>query len=188
MYEKGKINLNKFCFSIVFLSRTHTLTPPVYTVTAQKAIDLSKHAYGQLYYLNYPQTLPYEVDFTQHLIAPVGTNILLELHGVGFSKDGCQHGGSIEISDNYADSNGTTWWELCDIADISNLFFKEIGRKKAATDGGRKLVANEALAYAGSPIQIRSYLNTIQVRQKIKGLLGAKLNATVFIQPGKFDF
>uniref|UniRef100_A0A182KC98 C-type lectin domain-containing protein n=1 Tax=Anopheles christyi TaxID=43041 RepID=A0A182KC98_9DIPT len=59
-------------------------------------ITLSNKTTGMLYSLNYPETMPYDVDYTQHLIAPLGEVILLELYGVGFSQHGCHQTGFIE--------------------------------------------------------------------------------------------
>lgn len=163
----------------------------VNSIIAQKSIDLTSNNYGQLVHINYPQALPVDVDFTQHLIAPIGTNILLELHGVSFSKEGCNFGSSIEVTDNYADNNGT-WWELCDVNDTGMPLFKEFNNKfssqvsvqqqEVTTRKITKIDTN--FAYA-TPIFIRSYLNTLHIRQKVKGLIGAKLNATIYIQRGK---
>lgn len=157
------------------------------SVTAQKSIDLTSNKHGQLLYLNYPQALPLDVDFTQHLIAPIGTNVLIELHGVSFSKEGCRFGSSIEVNDNYADNNGT-WWELCDVRDIGMPFFKEFSNKLESqleeTTTKKMAQLDNNFSYS-APIFIRSYLNTLHVRQKSKGFTGARLNATVYVQQGK---
>lgn len=63
----------------------------------QRSINLDNRTSGNLFYLNYPQTIPYEIDFFQHLVAPPGEVILLELHGVGFSEHGCHKSGFIEV-------------------------------------------------------------------------------------------
>lgn len=171
------LNMNLFIY---------TLFHSVNSVIAQKTIDLTYHSYGQLIHLNYPQALPINVDFTQHLIAPVGYNILLELHGVSFSKAGCRYGSSIEVNDNYADNNGT-WWELCDVKDLDTPLFKEFKNKlkpKIPETTAEKIShIDNNFSYIAS-IFIRSYLNTLHVRQKIKGLSGPKLNATVYVQQG----
>lgn len=160
------------------------------SITAQKSIDLTSNHYGQLLYLNYPQALPMDVDFTQHLIAPVGQNILLELHGVSFSKEGCHFGSSIEVNDNYADNNGT-WWELCDVTDVGMPLFRDFSHSssnKLETHLDETTTRKMSYLDNGSPyatsIFIRSYLNTLHIRQKIKGLIGAKLNATIYVQEG----
>lgn len=155
------------------------------SVVAQKVIDLANNSYGQLYYLNYPQPLPVNVDFTQHIVAPIGKVILLELHGVAFSKEGCRFGSSIEVLDNYADNNGT-WWELCDVSDIGLPFFKEL--KNGETEGQQDAavpLSPQSLYIQSNVIHIRSYLNTLHIRQKVKGLVGARLNATIFVQNGE---
>lgn len=148
------------------------------SVVAQKVIDLSNDSYGRLYHLNYPQPIPVDVDYTQHVIAPVGKIILLEMHGVSFSKEGCHFGSSIEVLDNYADNNGT-WWELCDISDIGLPFFQ--GDQKVELQAEQADTIKPYNSYTG-PIHIRSYLNTLHIRQKVKGLIGAKLNASLYVQ------
>lgn len=71
-----------------------------FTVTASehRNINLLNNTYGTLYHLNYPQPIPPNIDFSQHLIAPLGDVILLEMYNVGFSENGCQNGDSIEVS------------------------------------------------------------------------------------------
>uniref|UniRef100_A0A336N357 CSON009597 protein n=1 Tax=Culicoides sonorensis TaxID=179676 RepID=A0A336N357_CULSO len=145
------------------------------SVVAQKIVDLSNNSYGRLFHLNYPQSFPIDVDYTQHIIAPVGQVILLELHGVSFSKEGCHFGSSIEVFDNYADNNGT-WWELCDTSDIGLPLLKDQKTRELQADDDKKVHNHN------SPIHIRSYLNSLHIRQKVKGLTGARLNATVFLQ------
>lgn len=151
----------------------------VNSVVAQKIIDLSNISYGRLYHLNYPQTIALDIDYTQHIIAPVGKILLLEMHGVSFSKEGCRFGSSIEVFDNYADNNGT-WWELCDVSDIGIPLVKREQKQNLQAEQPNSQRKTHSL-YKG-PIHIRSYLNTIHIRQKVKGLIGAKLNATVFVQ------
>lgn len=91
-------------------------------------------------HLNFPRAAPPHVDFITHFIAPPAHTIILELHHVTPSSDGlgmCPNGaGIIEVSDNYADSNGT-WWFLCET---------KVGPEQ--------------------PITITSYLNTLHVRQR----------------------
>lgn len=67
------------------------------TASEHRSINLLNNTYGTLYHLNYPQPVPPNIDFTQHLIAPWGDVILLELYNVGFSENGCQTGDSIEV-------------------------------------------------------------------------------------------
>lgn len=38
-----------------------------------------------------------DVEFTQNLIAPMGENILLELHGIQLSDTSCTNGDGIEV-------------------------------------------------------------------------------------------
>ncbi|XP_058822414.1 uncharacterized protein LOC131683943 isoform X3 [Topomyia yanbarensis] len=138
----------------------------------QRSINLENKTAGNLFHLNYPQTAPFELDFTQHLIAPLGAVILLELHGVGFSEHGCHQSGFIEISDNYADRNGTLW-HLCDInhsnASAGNAYSAEY----------RTIESNLAKP---APIYITSYLNTLHIRQRNVQGMGVRLNATIRLQ------
>ncbi|XP_059222708.1 uncharacterized protein LOC106084839 isoform X3 [Stomoxys calcitrans] len=78
----------------------------------ERIIKLTSNDTGHLYQLNFPHDMPENVDFTQHLVAPFGHNILLELHDVEFSENGCPDNNIIEVYDNYADNNGTKW-QLC---------------------------------------------------------------------------
>ncbi|XP_075158958.1 uncharacterized protein LOC142232130 [Haematobia irritans] len=78
----------------------------------ERIIKLTTNGTGYLYQLNYPHDMPENVDFTQHLVAPFGHNILLELYDVEFTENGCPDNNIIEVYDNYADYNGTKW-QLC---------------------------------------------------------------------------
>ncbi|XP_058443100.1 uncharacterized protein LOC131425318 isoform X3 [Malaya genurostris] len=150
----------------------HATFKTLSTTVEQRTINLENKTAGNLFHLNYPQTAPFEVDFTQHLIAPLGTVILLELHGVGFSEHGCYKTGFIEVYDNYADKNGTLW-HLCEIihsnASGSNSYSAEYR-------------AIESSVAKPAPIYITSYLNTLHVRQRNVQGLGVRLNATVRLQ------
>lgn len=53
-------------------------------------------ANGILSHLNYPQPLPPNIDFTQHIIAPLGEVIMLELYNVVISDTDC-HNARIEV-------------------------------------------------------------------------------------------
>lgn len=44
---------------------------------------------GNLNYLNYPQPLPTNIDFTQHVVAPLGEVITLEFYDVDLSDAPC---------------------------------------------------------------------------------------------------
>ena len=66
-------------------------------IVEHRTVTLSNNTNGILLHLNYPQSVPTDVDFTQHLVAPVGDVILLELHGVGFSDNDCHGRSSIEV-------------------------------------------------------------------------------------------
>lgn len=62
----------------------------------QHSITLFNKANGVLNHVNYPQPLPANIDFTQHLIAPLGDVILLEVYNVGISDTDC-HNARIEV-------------------------------------------------------------------------------------------
>lgn len=113
--------------------------------------------------------MPDRINYTQHLVAPVGYVVFLEFFGVRFSDQPCSvlgnsssnnsttpaTAGSLEVFDSYADANGTGW-TLC-----------------------AALPANGANAVA--PVHITSYLNTLHVRQLSGNVGGATvhLNASV---------
>ena len=84
-------------------------------VHEQRLVDLSNVTVGTLLHLNYPKPPPPHVEFMQHLVAPVGHVILLELYHMTLAESrNCPAGaGIIEVTDNYADTNGT-WWFLCE--------------------------------------------------------------------------
>ncbi|CAG2059140.1 unnamed protein product, partial [Timema podura] len=105
-------------------------------VHEERIINLSNVSTGVLLHLNYPSPPPPHVDYIEHLVAPLGSVILLELYRVILSEEPFCPGGAgvIEVSDNYADMNGT-WWFLCEDS------------------------VEETLAIA-------SFLNTIHVRQR----------------------
>jgi hypothetical protein len=129
-------------------------------VHEERLVDLSNVTVGTLLHLNYPKPPPRNAEFLQHLVAPVGQVIQLELHHMALSESrNCPGGaGIIEVTDNYADTNGT-WWFLCE----------------ATTDPGGKL--------GTSTLAITSYFNTLYIRQK-SGASGVRLNATVKVYPG----
>lgn len=52
---------------------------------------------GEIHYLNYPRAMPKFVDFTQHLIAPLGNVISIELQNVQFDQSNCDDNATIEV-------------------------------------------------------------------------------------------
>uniref|UniRef100_A0A182N197 Cubilin n=1 Tax=Anopheles dirus TaxID=7168 RepID=A0A182N197_9DIPT len=162
-------------------------------VNEQRYITLTNRTTGMLYSLNYPQPMPYDVDYTQHLIAPLGEVILLELYGVGFSQHGCHQTGFIEIYDNYTDSNGTLW-HLCEHHPAGKPAGVEPEPVKVSpaaehhypARGAVRLrqpaIGSHGLAGKPAPIYITSYLNTIHIRQRNANGTGIRLNATVRLQ------
>lgn len=67
------------------------------TINEHHTLNLTEFSYGSLQHLNYPQSLPININFTQHLVAPIGNVVLLEIFGVGFSERECRGGGSLEV-------------------------------------------------------------------------------------------
>lgn len=121
----------------------------------KRIITLENSTTGVLLHLNYPAFAPNGLDYVQHFVAPLGNVILLELHGVQLGES-CITSGRLEIIDNYADANGTTW-KLC---------------KSDET------ISEEDVSSA--PLSITSYLNTLHIRQID---MGAILNGTLRVQP-----
>lgn len=52
---------------------------------------------GILNQLNYPQQPPSNIDYVQHIHAPLGDVILLEVYNVGISENGCHSVDQIEV-------------------------------------------------------------------------------------------
>ncbi|XP_035898286.1 uncharacterized protein LOC118505883 isoform X4 [Anopheles stephensi] len=172
----------------------HAIFKTLAHVNEQRFITLSNKTTGMLYSLNYPEAMPYDVDYTQHLIAPLGEVILLELYGVGFSQHGCHQTGFIEIYDNYTDSNGTLW-HLCEHHPTSGKPPTTVESETIkGTNGPAEHHYSPAHGAAKlrqpplntlnkpAPIYITSYLNTIHIRQRNANGTGIRLNATVRLQ------
>uniref|UniRef100_A0A182SSJ7 Uncharacterized protein n=1 Tax=Anopheles maculatus TaxID=74869 RepID=A0A182SSJ7_9DIPT len=173
----------------------HAIFKTLAHVNEQRFITLSNKTTGMLYSLNYPEAMPYDVDYTQHLIAPLGEVILLELYGVGFSQHGCHQTGFIEIYDNYTDSNGTLW-HLCEHHPITGKPSTTVESETikisngaehhySSTHGAAKLRQPAMASHTvtkPAPIYITSYLNTIHIRQRNANGTGIRLNATVRLQ------
>lgn len=66
-------------------------------IAEHHTLNLTEFSYGSLQHLNYPQSLPININFTQHLVAPIGNVVLLEVFGVGFSENECRGGGGLEV-------------------------------------------------------------------------------------------
>jgi hypothetical protein len=69
----------------------------VLQIVEHRVVNLSNSTFGHVYHLNYPQAMPPFIDFTQHLIAPLGDVISIELQGVEFGDKGCDDNLSIEV-------------------------------------------------------------------------------------------
>ncbi|XP_055323439.1 uncharacterized protein LOC129578625 isoform X2 [Sitodiplosis mosellana] len=132
-------------------------------IREERSIILQNKANGILNHLNYPQPQPSNIDFTQHIVAPLGEVILLEVHNVGISEADCHIANRIEIYDNYADINGS-FWNLCKLSTLEDNY------------------KGDAILLP-SPIHITSYLNTINIRQKTTDSINLNLNASVRVQP-----
>jgi hypothetical protein len=76
----------------------------------QKVVNLSNSMMGEIHYLNYPRAMPKFVDFTQHLIAPLGNVISIELQNVQFDQSNCNDNATIEVREliEYLNSSSTT--------------------------------------------------------------------------------
>ncbi|GLV32031.1 tolkin [Carabus blaptoides fortunei] len=135
-------------------------------IQEERIIDLGNVSSGSLLHLNYPNPPPTHIDFLQHLIAPLGHIILLELYNMKFSEHGCRRNeASIDVLDNYADSNGTSW-HLC--------YSGAAGDESIEADGS-------VLVASAAPLAITSYLNTLHVRQRSR-TLGIPLNGSVRVR------
>ncbi|XP_049310178.1 uncharacterized protein LOC105229811 isoform X4 [Bactrocera dorsalis] len=172
----------------------------------ERIISLQLNSSGYLYQLNYPHPMPENVDFTHHLVAPFGQNIMLELHGVEFSDNGgCPDGSLLEVFDNYADNNGTNW-QLCkylppttlphtgppkhpaerpnaayDYLPPQDIFYSRSHSMLPPTKTSSRLQFR-TVATAAPPVYITSYLNTLHIRQRTGQHSNALLNGTVSIQ------
>lgn len=64
----------------------------------RRSISLVNKTNGVLYHLNYPKPIPSNIDFTQHIIVPLGDVILLEIYNVGISENSCHSSNRIEVN------------------------------------------------------------------------------------------
>lgn len=124
-------------------------------VQEEHTVSLANNSVGSILHLNYPSQLAANIDFMQHVVAPLGWTIFLELFHVHLSNVECNQNNVIEIYDNYADENGTSW-HLChdDTEDVDNIVPQ-------------------------APIAITSFLNTLYIRQRNGPIPGISLNATL---------
>ncbi|XP_065162399.1 uncharacterized protein [Atheta coriaria] len=129
-------------------------------IEVEKVIQLSNVTAGILLNLNYPDNAPHNADVTEHFIAPFGYQISLELFHLKLSENNCNNRGMIEVHDNYADVNGTSWY-LCYDEDQND---------------------EEDAIIPKAPIALTSFLNTLHLRQK-HGMLGIPLNGTLRVHP-----
>lgn len=174
--QNSKANISGSHIFDPYTFRSQTQFPRfslVSVIAETHRIALPETAYGHLYHLNHPLAMPEHVNFTQHLVAPVGYVVFLEFFGVRFSDQPCSHiggipddgnnnatsssssdsVGSLEVFDRYADVNGTAW-TLCSSASTAAATF--------------------------APVHITSYLNTLHVRQLSgSGRSAVRLNASV---------
>ena len=101
------------------------------------------------------------VDYIQHLIAPVSYNIIVKFVNIKFGHESCaENGDRIEIIDNYASENRTKWY-LCDTHEMS-------------FDDG---------AISSTSLTIKSHFHTLYYRQKFS-TNGFHTNALLHL---KFD-
>ncbi|XP_054730843.1 uncharacterized protein LOC129239402 [Anastrepha obliqua] len=173
----------------------------------ERVISLNYNSSGHLYQLNYPRAMPENVDFTHHLVAPFGQNIMLELQGVEFSENGdCIDGSLLEVYDNYADNNGTKW-QLCKYQQPTTLphtgppsydaerqsssygylhpqdtFYTHDRSRSMPSMSSSSRLQTRTVDATAPPVYITSYLNTLHIRQRTGLHSNALLNATVSIQ------
>jgi hypothetical protein len=69
----------------------------VLQIVEHRIVNLSNSTFGHAQHLNYPQAMPPLIDFTQHLIAPLGDVISIELQGVEFGEKSCDDNSSVEV-------------------------------------------------------------------------------------------
>jgi hypothetical protein len=69
----------------------------VLQIVEHRLVNLSNTTFSRIYHLNYPQPMPSFIDFTQHLTAPLGYVISIELRGVEFAENGCHGNESLEV-------------------------------------------------------------------------------------------
>ncbi|GJQ68780.1 hypothetical protein Trydic_g14718 [Trypoxylus dichotomus] len=108
-------------------------------VEEERILSIENATSGALLHLNFPDEPPKNSSLVQHIVAPIGHVISVELYNVILNSTGCSTDTSIEIRDNYADTNGTRWLLCGDNGDRSNKIF------------------------------VMSYLNTLHVRQNSGG-------------------
>ncbi|XP_066250843.1 uncharacterized protein [Euwallacea similis] len=129
----------------------------------EKTVTLLNNSSGPVFHVNFPQRSPSNLDFLQRFVAPPGHVISIALHSVKLSHINCQEkNGQVEVFDSYSATNGTLW-KLC----YSSPF--------------ERTLEDDAL-FANPTIYIKSFLNSLQLRQK-SGLLGTLLNGTLSVQP-----
>ncbi|XP_067641233.1 uncharacterized protein [Eurosta solidaginis] len=187
-----------------FQALYHTVPP---LERRERIVSLSYNISGHLYQLNYPHRMPENVDFTQHLVAPFGQNILLDLQNVEFTENGsCPDGSILEVSDNYAD-NGGAKWQLCkfqaptlaphttspvyDAQKESTTYGYIQPQETLYSYNGLMAIPNKSnnlfqtklpATPTAPPVYITSYLNTLHIRQRTGVYGNAVLNATVHVQ------
>ena len=68
-------------------------------IVEHRIVNLSNSTFGRVYHLNYPHPkgMPESIDYTQHLIAPSGDVISIELRGAQFTENGCNDSAVIEV-------------------------------------------------------------------------------------------
>lgn len=78
-------------------------------IDEERIVDVQNTTSGTLLHLNFPDNPPRNSTFIHHFIAPVGHVISVELYHAKLNNSGCLEDKSIEVYDNYADTNGTRW-------------------------------------------------------------------------------
>lgn len=77
----------------------NTKNTSVPKIVEHRVVHLSNSTLGRVYHLNYPQPMPQNIEYSQHLIARLGDVISVELHGLRFTNGSgeCNDSNVIEV-------------------------------------------------------------------------------------------
>lgn len=93
------------------------------SIEEERILNVQNTTSGSVLHLNFPDSPPKNSSFIQHFIAPVGHVISVEVYNVRLNSTGCLEDNSIEVYDNYADTNGTRWLLCYDRTDEHSEIF-----------------------------------------------------------------
>lgn len=179
-------------------------------IVEHRIVNLSNSTFGRVYHLNYPHSkgMPESIDYTQHLIAPPGDVISIELRSVQFTENGCNDSAVIEVCffflffdflysvfmvTTLRFMNEQCWFCMLFNNYIQLYITLQIYDKYADRNGTfwqlctitPKIDSNSMKQTSAPAIFITSYLNTIHIRQYSNNNQLGILNATVRVQSGK---